>query len=60
MDPIVKTIFLRIFSYSTSDVDGKVGFLGGAQQGRWFTIFPPTLRARLAAFLAAKPKPRVL
>ncbi len=28
-DPIVKTIFLRIFSYSTSDVDGKIGSVFG-------------------------------
>ena len=46
-DPIVKTIFLRIFSYSTSDVDGKIRSVFGARASSMVPPFPPpTLRAR--------------
>ena len=44
--PIVKTIFLRIFSYSTSDVDSKIGSVFGARASSMVPHFPPTLRAR--------------
>ena len=45
-DPIVKTIFLRIFRYSTADVDGKIGSVFGARASSMVSPFPPTLRAR--------------
>ena len=45
-DPIVKTRFLRIFSYSTADVDGEIGPVFGSRASSMVPPFPPTLRAR--------------
>ena len=43
---IVKTIFLRIFSYRPQMAMAKSDLFLRAERRRWFPHFPPTLRAR--------------